>query len=44
MYQIIDIQTGAVVATAKSVKRARQMRDKRDLEYGACRYVVRPVA
>ena len=41
MYQIIDSQTGLVVGTYSTAKRARAARDRKDLEYGAIRYAVR---
>ncbi len=44
MYQVIDRQTGLVVGTYADVKRARRARDRKDLEYGAYRYMVRAVA
>jgi hypothetical protein len=42
-YEIVDTQSGAVVGKSTSRSRARQSADKRDLEYGAYRYQVRPV-
>ena len=42
-YQIIDMQTGAVVGTYATVLRARRRADQLDSEHGAIRYAVRPV-
>ena len=44
-YVVIDTQTGRVVYTTtyKHRNRARRYRDKKDLEYGACRYICRLV-
>lgn len=44
-YQVVDVQSGRVVGeyAAKSVNRARSFADRKDREYGAVRYVVRPV-
>ena len=41
MYTVIDRQTGKVMGVYKTAQAARRRRDKLDLEYGACRYVVR---
>lgn len=41
-WQVIDLHTKQVVATATTAKRARAIRDRKDLEYGAVRYAVRP--
>jgi hypothetical protein len=43
MFQVIDKQTGTVVGTYSTVKRARAARERKDLEYGAYRYMVREV-
>lgn len=44
MYKIIDIKTGAQVGkNYQCRRRARQRANKLDLQYGAIRYVVRPV-
>lgn len=40
VYQVIDRQTGDVVATYHSRKAATRKADKLDLEYGAIRYRV----
>lgn len=44
-YQLIDSQTGKVIATYTYAQRnrARARADRMDLAYGAVRYVVRPV-
>lgn len=45
MYEIIDIQTKARVGgLIKSRSTASRKADRLDLEYGAIRYIVRPVA
>lgn len=41
MYQVIDIQTQFVVGTYKSRNRAYSLADRKDLEYGAVRYIVK---
>lgn len=41
MYKLQDTQTGNIVGTYKSVKVARNARDRKNFEYGAVRYVVR---
>lgn len=38
---IIDRQTGAVVAKAKTMQTARMVRDRKDAAYGASRYSIR---
>lgn len=43
MYEVIDIKTKEVVATKKTRNAARRVADRKDLEYGAVRYVVRLV-
>ena len=40
-YQIIDRQTGKVVSEHKTAAAARAKRDRLDLAYGACRYLVK---
>lgn len=42
-YEVVDRQTGKVVGTYTNGKRARSRRDKLDLAYGACRYMVRVI-
>lgn len=44
-YEVVDNQTKAVIKTYSEGKRqaARNFANKRDLAYGAIRYVVRPV-
>jgi hypothetical protein len=42
-YEIIDIQTGAKFGPYKTLRQAHTIADKKDLQYGAVRYVVRPV-
>lgn len=42
-YQVIDHRTQAVVGTYSTAKRARNVANKKDLEYGAIRYGVRRV-
>lgn len=42
-YEIIDKQTGATVATAKTRASASRAVDRRDNAYGAYRYFARPV-
>lgn len=43
MYQIIDIQTKAVVKSYKADE-ARAQADRLDMKYGAVRYIVKWVA
>lgn len=42
-HQIVDSQTGTVIGSYSSLKRASHAADKKDLEYGAVRYVVRRI-
>lgn len=42
-YEVVDNQTSRVVASYTSRRRAQARADKMDLQYGAVRYVVRPV-
>lgn len=42
-YEIVDIQTGAKFGPYKTLRQAHVVADKKDLQYGAVRYVVRPV-
>lgn len=42
-FDIIDIQTNKVVATAKTRASANRMADRRDLAYGAIRYTVKAI-
>lgn len=42
-YEIIDLHTKAVVGTYTNRKRARTRADNLDNDYGAYRYIVRPV-
>lgn len=44
-YQLIDTHTGAVIATYAYAQRnrARNRRDRLDSQYGAIRYILRPV-
>jgi hypothetical protein len=42
-YEVVDIQTGQVVARCRSRSGALRAADRRDNEYGAVRYVVRTV-
>lgn len=44
MYNIIDTQTGKIVATAKTLSGALRACDRRDNAYGAVRYVARRVS
>jgi hypothetical protein len=41
-YEVYDPKTGDVIGDYKTPKRARRVADKKDLEYGAVRYGVRP--
>ena len=43
IYEIIDSRTGNVVATRLTSKRAHAKADQLDRNYGAVRYIVRPV-
>lgn len=43
MYQVIDIKTNEVIATRSSRIAARRLADRKDLSYGAIRYIVRLV-
>lgn len=40
-YQVIDRHTGHVVSEHKTATAARAKRDRLDLSYGACRYLVK---
>lgn len=44
-YELIDMQTKKVIATYTYVQRnrARNRRDKLDLQHGAVRYILRPI-
>lgn len=42
-FDIIDNQTGKVVAKAKTRASANRMADRRDLAYGAIRYTVKAI-
>lgn len=44
-YECVDSQTGAVLRTVPGAKRTmlRRWADKKDMAYGAVRYIVRPV-
>jgi len=42
-YDIIDTRTQQVVKSATQRKRARTIADKLDSEYGAVRYIVKPI-
>jgi hypothetical protein len=42
-YEVTDVQTCKVVATYKNRDQAYRYADRRDNEYGAVRYAVRPV-
>ncbi len=42
-HHVVDTQTGTIVGTYSSRKRAATAADKRDLEYGAVRYRVVPI-
>lgn len=42
-HQVVDSQTGNVVGSYSSRKRAHTAADKKDLEYGAVRYIVKPI-
>jgi hypothetical protein len=41
MYQVIDIKTNQVVATKSTLIAASKLANRKDLAYGAIRYVVR---
>lgn len=41
MYEVIDRHTGIVVGTYASLKTACRSADRKDLQYGAIRYMVR---
>jgi hypothetical protein len=43
MYHIIDTHTGKLVRKFKNSRRAYSYADWKDNEYGACRYIVRPI-
>lgn len=43
MYQVIDIQTKAIIGTYKTRQSASNRANKLDLQYGAVRYIVKPV-
>lgn len=44
-YELIDTQTKKVIATYSYAQRnrARNRRDKLDLQYGAVRYILKPI-
>ena len=42
-YHVIDTHTKTVVGKFKQAGRARAFRDKKDNEYGAVRYTVKPI-
>lgn len=42
-YDVVDCQTRKAIGSFKNRARARAMADRKDMEYGAVRYVVRPV-
>ena len=45
VYELIDTQTKKVIATYSYAQRnrARNKRDKLDLQYGAVRYILKPI-
>ncbi len=43
MYNVVDRQTQKIVGTYATLKAARRSADRKDLQYGAIRYLVRPV-
>ncbi len=43
MYNVIDRQTQQIVGTYATLKAARRSADRKDLQYGAIRYMVRAV-
>lgn len=43
MYEVIDRQTQKNVGTYTTLKAASRSADRKDLQYGAIRYMVRPV-
>lgn len=43
MYQVIDTQINVVVACYATRKAARRMADRNDAEYGAVRFIVKPM-
>lgn len=42
-YDILDNKTGLVIASRKTRSAATKFADRKDLEYGAVRYIVSPV-
>lgn len=42
-YDVIDVQTQKVVGSFKNSHRAHRFADRKDMEYGAVRYVVKPI-
>lgn len=40
MYKVIDRHTGITVGTYATLKAARRTADRKDLQYGAIRYMV----
>ena len=42
-HQVVDSQTGQVVGQYSTRRRAMNVADKKDLEYGAVKYIVRPI-
>jgi hypothetical protein len=40
-YVVIDSRTGAIVSRCKTLRGASRAADRRDQEYGACRYRAR---
>lgn len=44
VWHVVDSHTGLTVKVCNRATVARRMRDRRDMAYGAARYVVREVA
>ena len=44
MYEVLDLHTRKTFGPYATLKTARRTADRKDLQYGAVRYIVRPVA
>lgn len=42
-HEVVDIQTGKVTGSYGSLRRAHRAADRKDIEYGAVRYIVRRI-
>lgn len=44
MFNVVNLRTGLVVGTYSTKQRARNARDRKDSEYGACAHYIVQVA